>query len=86
VIASYGDSTENRQYTLDDMILSTSGSVVLEPDAIGYLRDRMLLIYLDLSDTEVSRRARERGVSRIVGMNGDIPRFDSVEAVLKYRR
>jgi shikimate kinase len=68
------------------MIFSTTGSLVLESDAIEYIRERMVTLYLDLPDGEIGKRARARGVSRVVGMNGENPRFKSVEEVLIYRR
>lgn len=68
------------------MVFATSGSLVLEEEAIQYTRARMITVYLDLDDNEIAKRARARGVTRIVGMNGDTPRFQSVEEVLTYRR
>lgn len=60
MIESYGRENEGKKYTLDNMIFSTAGSLVLESDAIEYIRERMVVLYLDLGDTEIARRARER--------------------------
>ncbi len=68
------------------MIFATSGSIVLEEKTIHYLRDRMVLLYLDLPNEEIAKRAHARGVDRIVGMNGENPRFSNIEDVLTYRR
>ena len=71
---------------LDGMVFASSGSLVLEREAIEHIRERMVVIYLDLDDSEIGKRAHARGVTRIVGMNGDTPRFKSIEDVLSYRR
>ena len=42
------------------MIFATSGSLVLEEGAIEYIRDRMILIYLDLPNEEIAKRAHTR--------------------------
>jgi len=68
------------------MIIATPGSIVLEDDAMMQIQKHMIIIYLDLDIHEISRRAQERGVSRIVGMNGDTPRFSSLEEVMRYRK
>jgi threonine synthase len=86
VIDHYGRESEGKKYLLDDMMFATSGSLVLEVTAMKYIRERMIIVYLDLPDSEISSRAHARGVSRIVGMNGESPRFQSVEEVLQYRR
>lgn len=86
VIEHYGRSGEWKKYDLDTMVFSTSGSIILEQDAIEYIWERMMIIYLDLPDAEIARRARARWVTRIVGMNGENPRFHTVEEVLEYRR
>lgn len=86
VLSNYGRKDEDKKYTLNGMIFSSSGSLVLEADAMKYIRERMLCLYLDLPDSEISKRAWARGVSRIVGMNGDNPRFRTINEVLEYRR
>lgn len=42
------------------MIFATSGSLVLEKGAIEYIQDRMILIYLDLPNEEIAKRAHAR--------------------------
>lgn len=86
VMENYGRKEEQKTYTLTHMIFSASGSLVLEEDAIRYMRDRMLILYLDLEDREIERRATLRWITRIVGMNGENPRFRSIGEVLAYRR
>ena len=83
---NYGPKSSGSTYTLYNMILATPGSLVLEREAIDHIKKHMVLVYLDLEMDEIVRRAKARGVSRIVGMNGDTPRFDSLEAVIAYRK
>lgn len=42
------------------MVFASSGSLVLEQEAIEHIRERMIVLYLDLDDAEVARRAEER--------------------------
>ena len=86
VIESYGRRDEGKKYLLDNMLFASSGSIVLEERAMEYIRERMVILYLELPDEEIARRAHARGVSRIVGMNGDAPRFHTIEEVLAYRK
>ena len=86
ITESYGRSSEGKKYILDGMIFATSGSLILEEDAIEYIWDRMILLYLDLPNEEIAKRAHARWVGRIVGMNGENPRFQSINEVLAYRR
>ena len=86
VIESYGRGNEGKKYLLDNMLFASSGSIVLEERAMEYIRERMVILYLELPDEEIARRAHARGVSRIVGMNGDTPRFHTIEEVLAYRK
>ena len=55
-----GEPQRNKPYTLDGMIFATSGSIILEEESIKYIRERMILLSLDLPDEEIAKRAHAR--------------------------
>lgn len=81
-----------KPFLLDEYtIFSTSWSIVLW-EAIGYIRKRMNVIFIDVPTDEIMQRIGNRsdGATRIVGMNwgpnGESPISRSLEEQLNYRR
>jgi shikimate kinase len=60
VVESYGLEEEGKKYSLDNMIFSTAGSIVLEELAISHIRSRMTTLYLKLDDEAIVERAYAR--------------------------
>lgn len=87
LMTHYGRTWEWKFFTLDKMILSTSGSIVKVAESINYLRERTHTILLRTSSddqAEIERvleniRKRSDWATRIVGMNG-WPNWEEAES------
>lgn len=77
-----------QQYYVDlvDTVLSTWWSVVLMDSSVRFLKKRGKLILLDTPIEEILKRAEGMRIDRIVGLNGENPRFKTLKELFEYRK
>jgi shikimate kinase len=67
-------------------VLSTWWSVVLVPETVDFLKQRGKLILLDTPIESILERESNMRTDRIVGMNGQNPRFKNLRELFEFRK
>lgn len=88
---NYGRTNENKKFSLDNTLFTSSGSLVRSETAIEHIRTRTHIIFLDTPiDTVITQiHNRSGGSWRIIGINGwpkgEWPMSENLEAELRLR-
>lgn len=89
VLDNYGLGNEWRKFSFEWMLFSSTGSLPLSPKAMQHVRDRTLVILVDVPIDVLEKRSkpdgRPDGNTRIVGMNWERPQFCTLRETLEYR-
>lgn len=89
VIENYGTRAEGKKFNLDNILFSSTWSLPLHRKAMNHIRARSHVILIDVPMPVLVGRSsptgRPDGNTRIVGMNGKTPRFQTLAETLEYR-
>lgn len=89
VLDNYGLKNEWGRFSFERMLFSSTGSLPLIPEAMQHVRERTLVILvdvpIDILEMRASPNGRLDGNTRIVGMNWERPQFNTLRETLEYR-